>query len=59
MSMGGAMKDAPRKLPYEPPSIRKVKLIQDEMAVAICKTQTSKVGPTTGCFRANCKAKGS
>jgi hypothetical protein len=57
--MGTAMKTEPRKLPYEPPAIRKVKLIPEEMAVAICKTRTSVVGPTTGCTRANCKAKGS
>lgn len=48
-----------QKLPYEPPQIRRVKLAQEEMAVAICKTQTSRTGPTTGCFRAHCKAKGS
>jgi hypothetical protein len=53
------MKETSHKLPYEPPAIRKVKLVQDEMAVAICKTQTSRTGPTTGCFRSNCKAKGS
>ena len=47
------------RLPFEPPAIRKVKLVKEEMAAAICKTQTSMVGPTTGCFRANCKAKGS
>lgn len=53
------MQSEPRKLPYEPPAVRKVKLIPEEMAVAICKTQSSLIGPTTGCWRANCKAKGS
>jgi hypothetical protein len=47
------------RLPYEPPSIRKVKLVKDELAVAICKTQASRTGPTTGCRRSNCKARGS
>ena len=45
--------------PYEPPEIRKVKLIRGEMAVASCKTRTSRTGPTTGCFRSNCKTAGS
>jgi hypothetical protein len=45
--------------PYEPPEIRKVKLIRGEMAVASCKTRTSRTGPTTGCFRSNCKNAGS
>ena len=56
------MKDTQEKkarLPYESPVIRKVKLVKEELAVAICKTQAARTGPTTGCFRANCKAKGS
>ena len=47
------------KEPYETPAIRKVKLIRGEMAVASCKTRTSRTGPTTGCFRSNCKSVGS
>jgi len=48
-----------KKLSYEAPAIRKVRLIQEEMAAAICKTSTSRVGPTTGCWRSNCKTRGS
>ena len=48
-----------KKLPYETPMVRKVKLVQEEMAAAICKSKTSKIGPTTGCFRSNCKTRGS
>lgn len=44
---------------YERPVIRKVKLVRGEMAVASCKTRTSRTGPTTGCFRSNCKSAGS
>jgi hypothetical protein len=53
------MREPTRKLPYEPPAIRKITLVRDEMAVTVCKTQTSRTGPTTGCFRSNCKTKGS
>jgi len=53
------MSPSTAKLPYQPPQIRRVKLAQEEMAVAVCKTQTSRQGPTRGCFRSNCKAKGS
>jgi hypothetical protein len=48
-----------RREPYEPPSILRVKLVKGELAVAGCKTQTSRTGPTTGCFRSNCKNRGS
>jgi len=44
---------------YEPPEVRKVKLVKGELAVATCKTTTSRTGPTTGCFRSNCKNRGS
>lgn len=54
----GAMQRAQRES-YEPPEIRKVKLVRGELAVAVCKTQGSRTGPTTGCFRSNCKNKGS
>jgi hypothetical protein len=47
------------KLPYEAPRIRKVKLVREEMAAAVCKTQTARTGPTRGCFRTNCKERGS
>jgi hypothetical protein len=53
------MSQPQQKLPYEPPQIRRVKLAQEEMAVKVCKTQTARTGPTTGCFRSNCKARGS
>jgi hypothetical protein len=44
---------------YDPPETRKVKLVRGELAVAVCKTQTAVTGPTTGCFRSNCKNRGS
>jgi hypothetical protein len=46
------------KLPYEPPRMRRVRLIQEELAAKICKTQTSG-GPAFGCRRSNCKQRGS
>jgi len=48
-----------RREPYQPPAILRVKLVKGELAVAGCKTQTSRTGPTTGCFRSNCKNRGS
>ena len=55
------MADEPKRIreTYEPPQIRKVKLVKGELAVAVCKTTTSRTGPTTGCFRSNCKTAGS
>jgi hypothetical protein len=48
-----------RREPYQAPAILRVKLVKGELAVAGCKTQTSRTGPTTGCFRSNCKNRGS
>jgi len=48
-----------KKRPYEAPAVRKVKLVHEEMAAAVCKTSTSRIGPTTGCWRSNCKTRGS
>ena len=45
--------------PYEKPAVLKIKMVQGELAVTGCKTRTSTMGPTTGCFASNCKAVGS
>ena len=47
------------KEPYEKPELRKVKLVAGEVAAAGCKTMTSAMGPTTGCFASMCVALGS
>jgi hypothetical protein len=39
---------------YEKPELRKVKLVAGEVAAAGCKTMTSVMGPTTGCFTSMC-----
>jgi hypothetical protein len=45
---------------YEPPVVRKVKIVAGELAVAACKTRAVGSGPTFGgCFRSNCKTTGS
>ncbi len=45
---------------YEPPAIRKVKIVRGELAVAGCKTRTSGPGPTIGaCYKSGCKHVGS
>lgn len=44
---------------YEKPELRKVKLVAGEVAVTGCKTPTSVMGPTTGCFMSMCKSVGS
>lgn len=44
---------------YEPPIVRKVKIVRGELAVTGCKTQTATTGPTVGCFRSNCRTVGS
>ena len=54
-----AMERSSQRKPYESPEIRKVRLVRGELAVAACKTQTARTGPTTGCFRSNCKNVGS
>jgi hypothetical protein len=33
------LKPPPKRRPYEPPRVRKVKLVPDELAVAGCKSQ--------------------
>jgi len=43
---------------YERPRVVRVKVVSGEMAVTGCKTRSSG-GPTTGCFRSNCRAVGS
>lgn len=45
--------------PYQKPEVRKVKLVAGEVAAAGCKTPTSAMGPTTGCFMSMCTAIGS
>jgi hypothetical protein len=50
----------PERKPYQKPAIRRINIVPEEMAVAGCKTQTSKKGPTgNGCFNAMCKNVGS
>ena len=55
------MEEPAQRLPYEPPSIKKVNLVKDELAVAGCKTTSvSVMGPTFGsCKNSNCKKVGS
>jgi hypothetical protein len=52
------MEETTQRLPYEPPSIKKVNLVKDELAVAGCKTTSvSVLGPTIGkCSASMCKA---
>ncbi len=52
------MEEPTQRLPYEPPSIKKVNLVKDELAVAGCKTTSiSAMGPTVNtCKKSNCKA---
>lgn len=51
---------APSRKPYEKPMIRRINVVPEEMAVAGCKTQTAKKGPSgNGCFFAMCKNVGS
>lgn len=50
---------APGREPYQKPEVRKVKLVAGEVAAAGCKTSTSTMGPTTGCFMSMCSAIGS
>lgn len=44
---------------YEPPMLRKVKIVRGELAVTGCKTRSATTGPTVGCFRSNCRTVGS
>jgi hypothetical protein len=55
------MEEPTQRVPYEPPLIRKVNLVKDELAVAGCKTTSRTVmGPTFGaCSRSMCKKTGS
>lgn len=45
--------------PYVKPTVRRIKIVADELAVTGCKTQLSRSGPTVGCFRSNCRSVGS
>ncbi len=47
------------KQAYEKPELRRIKLISGEVAAAGCKTMSSSMGPTTGCFSGMCSAIGS
>jgi hypothetical protein len=47
------------KQAYEKPELRRIKLISGEVAAAGCKTISSSMGPTTGCFAGMCSAIGS
>lgn len=53
------MKKRPTRETYERPKVVRVRIVSGEMAVTGCKTRTSITGPTTGCFRANCRTVGS
>lgn len=44
---------------YEPPTVRKVKIVRGELAVTGCKTRSATTGPASGCFRSNCRTVGS
>ena len=44
---------------YERPRVVRVKVVSGEMAVTGCKTRTATTGPTSGCFRSNCRSVGS
>jgi hypothetical protein len=45
--------------PYVKPTVRRIKLVAEELAVTGCKTRLSRSGPTLGCFRTNCRSIGS
>jgi hypothetical protein len=45
--------------PYERPRVLKIRIAQGEMAVTGCKTRTTRIGPTIGCQRSNCRTFGS
>lgn len=47
------------KQPYEKPELRRIKLVSGEVAAAGCKTMSSSMGPTTGCFAGMCSSIGS
>jgi hypothetical protein len=45
---------------YEAPAIRRIRLVEGELAAAGCKTSTAKMGPTgSGCFASMCLSIGS
>ena len=58
MNEGRDAGKGPRE-PYEKPELRKVRLVAGEVAAANCKTMTSMMGPTTGCFASMCVTLGS
>jgi len=53
------MKKRPAREPYECPKVIRVRIVSGEMAVTGCKMRTSMTGPTSGCFRSNCRSVGS
>jgi hypothetical protein len=53
------MKKRPAREPYERPKVIRVRIVSGEMAVTGCKMRTSTTGPTSGCFRSNCRTVGS
>ncbi len=53
-----ADRPAPRQ-PYEPPAIRKIKLVEGELAVTGCKTGVMNSGQGfPSCVRSSCKSRG-
>jgi hypothetical protein len=53
------MKKRPAREPYERPKVIRVRIVSGEMAVTGCKMRQATAGPTTGCFRSNCRTAGS
>lgn len=46
--------------PYAKPTVRRIKIVADELAVTGCKTRLAVRGPNPGgCFRSNCRTVGS
>lgn len=47
------------RLRYEPPAIRKIKLVEGELAVTGCKSNAAMSGMSVpSCVRSGCKARG-
>jgi hypothetical protein len=54
------MSEKPRREPYQPPQVLRVKLVQGEMAVTGCKQRAQATGPAfPGCRAGICQQRGS
>jgi hypothetical protein len=49
----------PRREPYVPPAVDRIRIVQDEMAVAGCKSATSGVAVSRACRISVCRNRGS